>query len=155
MSAPAEAERFMRDACGQAKKAAAIGEVPVGAVIVRGGEVIARGYNRRETKRNALLHAEIIAIGRACRIVGGWRLDECDLYVTLEPCAMCAGAIVNARIKRVVYAAPDPKAGAFGGRFDINSAELNHKPETILMSGDISEKCSAMLREFFVNLRNK
>jgi len=104
-------EKFMKEALKQAKKAASIGETPIGAVIVRDGEIIARGYNKRETKKNALLHAEIIAINKACKKLGGWRLPRCEMYVTLEPCPMCAGAIINSRIEKVYFGAYDKKFG--------------------------------------------
>ena len=144
---------FMRLALMQAKKAYAIGEVPVGAVIVRDGKVIARAYNRRETKKNALRHAELDAIDKACRRLGGWRLFDCDLYVTLEPCPMCAGAIVNARIRRVVFGAKDAKAGAFGSVFDMNQYPLNHHPA--VESGMEEKKCAGILTDFFHSLRQK
>ena len=147
------AEKFMREAIKQAKKAAAKGEVPVGAVIVRNGEIIARAYNTRETGKNALCHAEIKAIHRACRKLGGWRLPGCELYVTLEPCPMCAGAIVNSRIVSVYYGACDKKAGAFGTLFDMNGFGLNHKPE--VFAGVLGEECSALLSSFFFELREQ
>ena len=119
---------FMDEALRLAREAAAAGAVPVGCVIVRRGEIVGRGRTRRETGKTALGHAEIEAIGEACRNLGGWRLWECTLYVTLEPCAMCAGAIVNARISRVVYGASDAKCGACGSVCDIFSMEFNHHP---------------------------
>jgi len=144
---------FMKIAIEEAKKSAAEGEVPVGAVVVCNGEVISTGRNRREESKNALAHAEIEAIDGACRKMGGWRLFMCDLYVTLEPCTMCAGAIINARIKRVVFGAKDPKAGAFGSILDINNLPLNHKTATV---GSVMEKeCSVLLSEFFAGLRCK
>lgn len=142
---------MMKNALILAKEAALEDEVPVGAVVVCEGKVISTGRNRREGEKNALCHAEIEAIDKACKILGGWRLHKCDLYVTLEPCPMCAGAIVNARIKRVVYGATDKKAGAFGGIFDMNSIGLNHKPEVV--SGVLLEECSSCLTEFFKKLR--
>ena len=145
-------EKFMKEALKQAKKAASIGETPIGAVIVRDGEIIARGYNKRETKKNALLHAEIIAINKACKKLGGWRLPRCEMYVTLEPCPMCAGAIINSRIRRVIFGAKDSKAGAFGTKLDLNSFGLNHKPEII--GGICEEECRTLLQQFFVDLRN-
>jgi tRNA(adenine34) deaminase len=144
-------EHFMGLAIEQAKIAAALGEVPVGAVAVKDGAVIATGHNRRETGKNALYHAELAAIDEACRKLGGWRLFACDLYVTLEPCPMCAGAIINARINRVVFGARDPKAGCFGSVADFNALAFNHRPE--ITAGIRAEECAALLREFFARLR--
>lgn len=147
-------ENFMKEAVKQAKKAAAIGETPIGAVIVRGGKVIARGYNKRETKKNALLHAEIIAVDRACKKLGGWRLPGCDMYVTLEPCPMCAGAIVNARIENVYFGAYDYKSGCAGSKTDLFAPGLfNH--DVRVTGGVMEEECSALLSDFFRTLRNK
>ncbi len=146
-------EIFMRRALELAKNAAELGEVPVGAVIVRNGEIIAEGFNRREIDKNATAHAELIAINEACKKLGGWRLWQCELFVTLEPCPMCAGAIVNSRIKRVVSAAKDPKAGAFGSLINLNSYPLNHKPK--LEFGLLEAEASALLRDFFSKLRKK
>ena len=129
------------------------GEVPVGAVIVKDGEIIARGRNRRETEKNALCHAEIEAINEACKKLGGWRLFGCDLYVTLEPCPMCAGAIINSRIKTVYFGAYDNKAGSFGSVADFNRIPYNHKPEII--EGVMEEECSKLLSDFFKKLRDK
>ena len=148
-----EDEKFMRRALELAKVAASLGEVPVGAVVVKDGEIVSEGYNRREVDRNATAHAELIAIDEACKKLGGWRLWQCDLYVTLEPCPMCAGAIVNSRIKRVVSAAKDPKAGAFGSLINLNFYPLNHKPT--IEFGLCGEESSALLREFFAGLREK
>ena len=147
------AEKFMREAIKQAKKAAAKGEVPVGAVIVRNGEIISRAYNTRETGKNALCHAEIKAIHRACKKLGGWRLPGCEMYVTMEPCPMCAGAIINARIVSVYYGAYDKKAGAFGTLFDMNTFGLNHKPQ--IVPGVLENECSALLSSFFFELRER
>ena len=147
------AEKFMREAIKQAKKAAAKGEVPVGAVIVRNGEIISRAYNTRETGKNALCHAEVKAIHRACKKLGGWRLPGCEMYVTMEPCPMCAGAIINARIVSVYYGAYDQKAGAFGTLFDMNTFGLNHKPE--IVSGVLEKECSELLSSFFFELRER
>ena len=144
---------FMREALGQAREAYDMGEVPVGCVVTCGDEIVGRGFNRRETGKNALLHAETAAIYEACTVLGGWRLFMCELYVTLEPCPMCAGAIVNSRVKRVIYGAPDSKAGAFGGVFDMNSFPLNHKPE--ITAGVCGEECSEILRSFFRELRER
>ncbi len=146
-------ERFMKAAITQAKLAAKKGEVPVGAVIVRDGEIIARAYNTRETDKNALCHAEIKAIRKACKKLGGWRLTRCELYVTLEPCPMCAGAIINSRIVSVYYGAPDEKAGAFGTRFDMNTMGLNHRPE--IVGGVMGETCAKLLSDFFFDLRQR
>ena len=146
-------EKFMKEALKQAKKAASIGETPIGAVIVHDGEIVARGYNKRETKKNALLHAEIIAINKACKKLGGWRLPRCEMYVTLEPCPMCAGAIINSRIKRLIYGAPDSKAGSFGSVVNMAELPYNHKPE--IVSGVCREECSEILSRFFRELREK
>lgn len=140
-------EKYMRAAIEQAKAAMVIGEVPVGAVIVRQGEILSAAYNTRETEKNALYHAEIKAIDQACRLLSGWRLPGCTLYVTLEPCPMCAGAIVNARIERVVFGAYDPKAGALGSLFDMTAFPLNHKPE--IAGGLLADECGALLSDFF------
>ena len=145
-------EELMRIALAQAKEAAALGEVPVGAVAVWDGEVVGTGFNRRETGKNALAHAELEAIDTACRKLGGWRLHRCDLYVTLEPCPMCAGAIVNARIRRVVFGARDPKAGCFGSVSDFAALPFNHRPEVV--GGVLAEACAAELSAFFQRLRS-
>jgi len=142
---------FMDEALALAREAAAEGEVPVGCVIVRGGQIVGRGRNRRETARTALGHAEIEAIYDANRNLGGWRLWDCTLYVTLEPCPMCAGAIVNARIPRVVYGASDAKCGATGSVCDLFSMEFNHHPE--VTAGVREEEAAALMTEFFQNLR--
>ena len=134
-----------------AQEAAGEGEVPVGCVITRGAEVVGRGRNRRESGKTALGHAEIEAIHDACRKLGGWRLWECTLYVTLEPCPMCAGAIVSARIPRVVYGARDPKYGACGSVCDLFAMDFNHHPKT--ESGLMEEEAKALMTEFFRNLR--
>ena len=144
-------EQFMEEALKLAKQASEDGEVPVGCVIVRRGEIVGRGRNRRETDRNALGHAEIEAISDACRNLGGWRLWDCTLYVTLEPCPMCAGAIVNARIPRVVYGASDAKNGACGSVCDLFSMDFNHHPK--VEKGILEEECAALLSEFFAKLR--
>ena len=142
---------FMDQALALAREAGSEGEVPVGCVIVRKGEIVGRGRNRRETAKTALGHAEIEAIADACRNLGGWRLWDCTLYVTLEPCPMCAGAIINARIPRVVYGARDAKAGSCGSVCDLFSMDYNHHPT--LVSGVREEEASALLSEFFTNLR--
>ena len=142
---------FMDAAIELAKEAAAEGEVPVGCVIVRKGEIVGRGRNRRETKKTALGHGEIEAIQDACGRLGGWRLWECTLYVTLEPCPMCAGAIINARIPRVVYGAADAKNGACGSVCDLFSMRFNHHP--VVETGIREAECRALLEQFFQNLR--
>ncbi len=144
---------FMKRAVTLARMSAIEGEVPVGAVVVKNGEIVGEGRNRRETGKNALYHAEIEAIDNACKRLGGWRLWQCDLYVTLEPCPMCAGAIINARIKKVVFGASDKKAGSFGSVIDFNDIPYNHKPEII--SGVMEDECSALLSDFFKKLRAK
>lgn len=146
-----DAEKYMKAALKLAKKAAAEGEVPVGCVVVCDGVIVGRGRNRRETKKNALHHAEIEAIGKACKKLGGWRLHRCDLYVTLEPCPMCAGAIINSRIRTVYYGAPDPKAGSCGTLANLFEIEYNHKPEVV--SGVLEAECAGVLRDFFRELR--
>lgn len=142
---------YMLQALELAKEAAAEGEVPVGCVIVCKGQVVGRGRNRRETGKTALGHAEIEAIHQACQTLGGWRLWECTLYVTLEPCPMCAGAIVNARIPRVVYGASDDKAGSCGSVCDLFSMRYNHHP--VVERGILEQECAALLQEFFAQLR--
>ncbi len=139
--------QYMEQALAEARAAADAGEVPIGAVLVHRGEVIARAHNLRQTEKNALLHAEMIVIDRACRLLGGWRLPECELYVTLEPCPMCAGAVVNSRIGKVVYGAKDHRAGAFGSVINLNGYPLNHKP--MVISGVMEGECLAVLRCFF------
>ena len=146
-----EREAYMERALELAREAAEHGEVPVGCVIVRGQEIVGRGYNRRETDKSALAHAEIQAIDQACRTLGGWRLWECTLYVTLEPCAMCAGAILNARIPRVVYGASDRKFGACGSVCSLFSMDFNHHPQ--VEAGLLEEESKALLQDFFQNLR--
>ena len=141
----------MREALALAKQAQLAGEVPVGAVVVCDGKIVGRGRNRRETKKNALHHAEIEAISNACHALGSWRLEGCDLYVTLEPCPMCCGAIINARIRRVIYGARDPKAGCLGSVCDFCQLPFNHKPEII--AGVMETECSRILSEFFRDLR--
>lgn len=144
-------EIFMQQALEQAKLAYTAGEVPVGAIIVHRGVIIARAYNTREGEKNALRHAEVSAIDMACTLLGGWRIPDATMYVTLEPCPMCAGAIVNARIDRVVYGAPDIRAGAFGSLFNLNDYPLNHKPE--LSGGVLKDQCATLLRDFFKEKR--
>lgn len=144
---------WMRRALGLASEAAAEGEVPVGAVIVKGDQLISTGRNRCELGKNALAHAEIEAINGACRVLGGWRLSGCTLYVTLEPCPMCAGAIINARLDRVVYGTADPKAGSCGSLTNLFELPYNHQPE--LTGGVLQEECAALLQDFFRGLRSK
>ena len=146
-------EFFMDQAIELAKEAAKEGEVPVGAVVVIDGRIVGAGRNRRETGKNALAHAEIEAINEACKTLGGWRLWQCDMYVTLEPCPMCTGAIINSRIKRLVYGASDSKAGSCGSVVNLFSLPYNHKPEVI--SGLKQEECAALLSDFFKRLRKK
>ncbi len=135
----------------QARLSVSQGEVPVGAVIARRGEVVSTGRNRRENDKNALAHAELEAIDKACKALGGWRLWECELFVTLEPCPMCAGAIINSRIRRVVFGAYDSKAGSCGTLVDLFSLPYNHRPE--VEGGFMQEECGEALSEFFSNLR--
>lgn len=146
--------KFMKEALIQAKKANKMGETPIGAVIVCDGKIIARGYNKRENKKNSLCHAEITAINKACRKLGSWRLTDCEMYVTLEPCQMCAGAIIQSRIKKVFFGAYDYKAGCAGSKVNLfESGMFNHDVE---VSGGIMEtECSEILKEFFIDLRKK
>ncbi len=146
-----EDQKFMMMALELAKQAAGEDEVPVGCVIVKDGQVVGTGRNRREKDKSALAHAEIEAISQACAALGGWRLWECTLYVTLEPCPMCAGAIINARIPRVVYGASDAKCGACGSVCSLFSMAFNHHPQ--VEAGICREECAALLQEFFQNLR--
>ena len=142
---------YMSLALNEARKAARKGETPVGAVIVRDGRVIARAHNLREKKKNALCHAEISAINKACRKLGGWRLIGCSLYVTLEPCPMCAGAIINSRIERVCYGATDKKAGSAESVVNLFSLPYNHSVE--VTGGVMAEECASVLTDFFKSLR--
>jgi len=145
-------EKYMKEAMKQAKKAAAIEEVPIGCVIVYGDKIIARGYNKRNLKKNTLAHAEIIAMNKASKVIGDWRLEDCTMYVTLEPCPMCAGAIVQARIPRVVVGSMNPKAGCAGSVLNVLQTEgFNHQVE--LETGVLGEECSEMLSSFFRELR--
>ena len=144
---------MMREAINEANAAAALGEVPIGAVIAQNGVIIARGHNLRETDKHALAHAEIVAINEACKKLGGWRLPNCTLYVTLEPCPMCAGAIINSRIDRVVFGAFDPKAGSLGSLIDLSKVPYNHSPQ--LCGGVLQEECADLLKNFFKSLRNR
>lgn len=146
-------EAFMREAISLACEAEEIDEVPVGALCVRDGVVISRAYNTRETSKCATHHAEILAIEEACRVLGGWRLPGVTLYVTMEPCAMCAGAIINARVERVVYGAPDLRFGAFGSLIDLSNVGLNHTPE--IVGGVLGEECVDILKGYFAKKRQK
>lgn len=147
-----EQEKYMKEAIRQAKKAYALGEVPIGCVIVYEGKIIGRGYNRRNTDKNTLAHAEITAINKASKKLGDWRLEGCTLYVTLEPCQMCAGAIVQARIDEVVMACMNPKAGCAGSILNIlEMPEFNHQVK--ITGGILEEECSHMLTQFFKELR--
>lgn len=142
---------YMKMALQQAQEAAVLKEVPVGAVIVQDGQVISAAYNLRETNKQAIAHAELLAIEKACQKLGGWRLPRCTLYVTLEPCPMCAGAIINARIDRVVFGAYDYKAGSCGSVINLFELNYNHKPE--LCGGVLEEECAQTLKQFFKELR--
>ena len=149
-----EQEKFMKEAIRQAKKARALEEVPIGCVIVSEGKIIARGYNRRNTDKNTLSHAELNAIRKASRKLGDWRLEGCTMYVTLEPCQMCAGALVQSRIDEVVIGSMNPKAGCAGSVLNLLEVEgFNHQVKTI--RGVLQEECSAMLSDFFKELREK
>ena len=143
---------WMQIALEEARLAAEAGEVPVGAVLVRGDNEIARAHNLRETNGMAPAHAELLAIEAGCRAVGGWRLEGCTLYVTLEPCPMCGGAIINARLPRLVYAARDPRAGVYGSLLQLNAYPLNHRVEVV--SGICEEESLLLLREFFACRRH-
>lgn len=144
---------FMHEALRLARQAAQEGEVPVGAVVVCDGEIVGRGRNRREKGKSALAHAELEAISQACSALGGWRLWQCEIYVTLEPCPMCAGAIINARLRRVVFGAYDPKAGSCGSVINLFELPYNHRPECV--GGCEGEECAALLTSFFRQLRKK
>ena len=144
---------LVKDCPDEARKAAALGEVPVGAVVARNGQIVAAAHNTRETEKNALHHAELLAIDAACKALGGWRLWQCELFVTLEPCPMCSGAIINSRLKRVVYGARDPKAGCCGSLTDLFALPFNHHP--VIESGLLEDEAQALLQDFFVMLREK
>ena len=149
-----EDERYMNEAIKQAKKAYALDEVPIGCVIVQDNKIIARGYNRRNTDKNALAHAEISAIKKASKKTGDWRLEDCTMYVTLEPCQMCAGAIVQSRMKKVVIGAMNPKAGCAGSVINIlQMKQFNHQAE--MENGILEKECADMLSTFFKELREK
>lgn len=151
--ATAEDVAYIKECMELAAKAEAIDEVPVGAMIVRDGVVLARAHNTRETSKCATHHAEILAIEEACRVLGGWRLPGVTLYVSMEPCAMCAGAIINARIPRVVYGACDYRFGAFGSLVDLSKIPFNHIPEVV--GGVLADECSEQLSSYFKKKRNK
>lgn len=145
--------QLMKAALAEAAAAAAEGEVPVGAVVAKDGEIIAACHNRREADKNAVAHAELLAIAAACKKLGGWRLWQCQLFVTLEPCPMCAGAIINSRIQRVVYGAKDPKAGCCGSVTNLFALPFNHRP--VVQAGLLEDECAAILQRFFAALRDK
>ena len=144
-------KNFMLDALNEAKKAYREGEVPVGAVIVKDGEIIAKCHNQREQKQNALSHAEIECINTACKILNSWRLEDCELYVTLEPCPMCTGAIINSRIKTVVFGAYDLRAGSMDSVINLCDYPYNHKPE--IYGGILEDECKKLMEEFFKEKR--
>lgn len=149
-----EQEKFMREAIAEAQQAAVLNEVPIGAVVVKDGQVIGRGHNMREHFQDVTYHAEMLAIMEACERLHSWRLEDCDLYVTLEPCIMCSGAIINARIANVYYGAPDPKAGAVDSLYHLLiDTRLNHQVN--VTSGVLQEKCSQMLKNFFRAIRQR
>ncbi len=149
-----EDEKYMKEAIRQARKAEAIGDVPIGCVIVHEGKIIARGYNRRNREKTVLAHAELQAMKKACKIIGDWRLEDCTMYITLEPCQMCAGAIVQARITRVVIGSMNSKAGCAGSILNLlQMKEFNHQVD--LEKGILEEECSQMLSDFFRRLRTR
>jgi hypothetical protein len=147
---------FMQESLKQAKKAYDIGDVPIGCVIEYQGKIIARGYNRRNADKNTLAHAEIIAINKACKKIGDWRLEQCTMYVTLEPCPMCAGAILQARIPKLVIGCLNPKAGCAGSILDLMHIEkFNHQVDVTLLDDDLHIACKELMQSFFKKLRNK
>ena len=146
-----QTEMFMMQALNHAKISESEGEIPVGAVIVKNGEIIAYGRNQREMKQNALSHAEIEALNKACNKLKSWRLNDCDMYVTMEPCAMCAGAILNARIRKVIYAVSDEKCGACGSVINLFDMPVNHRPR--IQKGVLENECANLIRNFFKELR--
>ena len=147
-------EYFMGEALKEARKAFELDEVPIGAVIVHNNEIIARGFNRRNTDKNPLMHAEIIAINEAAKVIGDWRIEDCTIYITVEPCPMCSGAIVQARIPNVVYGAPNPKAGCGGSVINLLQMEkLNHR--CAVKSGVLEDECRGIMKEFFSRFRKK
>lgn len=145
---------FMTEALKEAYRALDMKEMPVGAVVVRNGEIIARGHNLRQSLNDATLHAEVVAIREACRVTGDWRLDDCDMYVTLEPCTMCSGAIINARMRRVFFGAYDPEYGAAGGKIDL-FASCYFGSKTEVYGGIMERECTEFLNNFFRSIRNK
>ena len=147
-------ERYMREAIKEAKKAELIDEVPIGCVIVKNDKIISRGHNVRETEQNPIGHAEIIAIRKASKKLNSWRLEDCDIYITLEPCIMCSGAIIQSRIKTIYYGASDPKGGALGSSIDVLSAKgINHHPS--VEGGVLKEECSSIISNYFKAKREK
>lgn len=149
-----QGERYMKEAIRQAKRAYALGEVPIGCVIVYDGKIIGRGYNRRTIDKNVLAHAEIVAIKKACKKIGDWRLEDCTMYVTLEPCQMCSGAIVQSRMKKVVIGCMNPKAGCAGSILNLLQMDaFNHQVE--LEIGVLGDECSQIMKQFFQELREK
>lgn len=148
-----EREKYMSAALELAREAAAAGEIPVGCVIVKDGEIIGRGRNRREEERSALAHAEVEAIAEACKALGDWRLDDCALFVTLEPCPMCTGAIINARVGEVVYGAKEENTGSCGSIINLFEENYGHKPR--VYGSVLKEECAAVMRDFFEKLRKK
>ncbi len=147
-------EKWMKEAIKQAKKAAQKDEVPIGCVIVKDDQIIARAYNKREMKQCSTAHAEILAIEKACKKLGSWRLEDCDLYVTLEPCPMCSGAIIQSRIRNVIFGAYDPKGGCMGSNMNINDVRgFNHYPD--IEGGILQDECSRLLKEYFKAKRKK
>lgn len=146
-------EKYIKLALKEAQKAQIKDEVPIGCVIVKDDKIIARGHNLRETKNSVIKHAEIVAIEKACKKLNSWRLVDCELYVTLEPCPMCAGAIYQARISKVVYGADDLKGGALGGNFDMYKEKLNHHPNVV--KNVLKDECSAIISNYFKTKRNK
>ena len=147
-------EKWMKEAIKQAKKAAQKDEVPIGCVIVKDDQIIARSYNKREMKQCSTAHGEILAIEKACKKLGSWRLEDCDLYVTLEPCPMCSGAIIQSRIRNVIFGAYDPKGGCMGSNMNINDVRgFNHYPD--IEGGILQDECSRLLKEFFKAKRKK
>ncbi|MCX7746025.1 MAG: tRNA adenosine(34) deaminase TadA [Clostridia bacterium] len=154
MKLPRTHEWFMNEALKEAQKAYVKDETPVGAVIVKDGKIIARGHNEKELKTDPTLHAEMTAIRKACKKLGSWRLNDCDMYVTLEPCAMCAGAIIQARVGKLYIGTPDPKAGAVGSVINVLGVErFNHKVEVV--EGILQDECSMILKSFFKELRTR
>ncbi len=148
-------ERFMKEALKQAKKGFDKGECPIGCVIVKDGKVLVRSHNQKLAKCNPLLHAEVVAIDKACRKTGDWRLNDCDMYVTLEPCTMCSGAIIQSRIRKVYFGAYEPKSGAVCSCNDIFNVEHGHNHKVEFEGGILEEECSLLMKAFFKNLRDR